>query len=253
MKKLLVFLGFLLAAALPAEAQFSGDKYTHPGGFKSSFINTAQDTDIDTAFEVIVDASFAQISAADQIEILSAQAADTGQQVTIVGMGPDSARVSQTLDLNGTSVVTSTVVFEFVEYAYINTGGEATGAITLRKEGVVASVAIIAAGELSTGGAHYFAGRTNRSFITGFRVMSIDGAGVVNVELRIYPDHQDAVDLGDGYFIVAEGYIAATAGAEFDFIFPIPYALPRYAYATVQATSAVANTDLRGTLYGYAD
>lgn len=95
---------------------------------------------IDTATKII----FTDISATDEVEILSDDASDTSQTVTIYGRDSGGNIVSEAETLNGTTAVTTTQTFERILKITLNSA--ASGTVTIRKESDNAEIATMAAG-----------------------------------------------------------------------------------------------------------
>jgi hypothetical protein len=85
-----------------------------------------------------------QLASDSAIEIASSDAGDTTQQVVIYGLDGSSAAVSETLNLNGTTVVVGTQVFDKVLGARVI--GTTVGTITIDPSGGGADVLTIAPG-----------------------------------------------------------------------------------------------------------
>lgn len=97
---------------------------------------------IDTAGSPV----FTDLAANDTLEALSSNAADT-MNLTIVGRDAGKALASQTLALNGTTVVSFTTTLERFMKAVL--ASAAAGTITIRRAGGGATVATIAPGQTS--------------------------------------------------------------------------------------------------------
>lgn len=88
---------------------------------------------------------FTDISAADTVEVVSANAGDTTQTVTITGRRADGVIVSDALSLNGTTVVTSTETFERILKVVMDS--DAAGIVTVRKQSDNVTIGNIPIGE----------------------------------------------------------------------------------------------------------
>ena len=95
---------------------------------------------IDTATKII----FTDISATDEVEIVSDSGSDTSQTVTIYGRDSGGNIVSEAETLNGTTVVTTAQTFERILKITLNTA--AAGTVTVRKESDNVTIATMAAG-----------------------------------------------------------------------------------------------------------
>ena len=89
---------------------------------------------------------FTQMAASDTLEALSDNAADT-MNLTITGRNTGGAIDSQTLAMNGTTVVSFTTTLERLLKAVLATGP--VGNVTIRRSGAGATVATIPAGKTS--------------------------------------------------------------------------------------------------------
>lgn len=89
--------------------------------------------------------TFAQIAATDNVEILSSNAGDTTQVLTLTGRNAAGLYISENLNLNGVSVVTSAAAFERVLSATLD--GDAAGNVTVRRATGDTLIGTIPAGE----------------------------------------------------------------------------------------------------------
>ena len=100
---------------------------------------------IDTTCKVV----FTDISAVDDVEVLSSAAGDNTQTVTITGRSAAGALVSDTYTLNGTTPVVGANTREFERIMKIVISGSHTGTITVRKESDNVTIATLEPGILS--------------------------------------------------------------------------------------------------------
>lgn len=98
---------------------------------------------IDTSVRLV----FSDIVATDTVEILSDNAGDTTQTVTIYGRDSGGTLVSDALSLNGTTVVTSTQSFERITKVTVSAAH--TGTITVRDTATDTTIAAIESGVLT--------------------------------------------------------------------------------------------------------
>jgi len=88
---------------------------------------------------------FTDISAADTVEIVSDNAGDITQTVTVTGRRADGVIVSDALALNGVTVVTSTETFERILKVVMS--ADAAGIVTMRKQSDNVTIGDIPVGE----------------------------------------------------------------------------------------------------------
>ncbi|HSR50923.1 MAG TPA: hypothetical protein VLV83_08840 [Acidobacteriota bacterium] len=86
-----------------------------------------------------------QLAASDTVEMLSDNAGDTTQNVTVTGRDAAGAVVSEQQTLNGTTVVSFTPTFERILKIVMD--ADATGTITVRRSSAGPTVATIPPGE----------------------------------------------------------------------------------------------------------
>lgn len=95
---------------------------------------------IDTTTKVV----FTDISAADEVEILSSSGSDTSQTVTVTGRNAAGEIVSEVESLDGTNVQTTTTQFERI--LKIEMSDVAVGTVTIRKEADDVTIATLEPG-----------------------------------------------------------------------------------------------------------
>ena len=220
---------------------------------RDSFSIFVEDEDIDASAQTISSATdLVQMDGNDFIEIVSAEAADTGQRLRIYGVGVDSTRTMTIMRLNGTTVVAGTDSFFAFTHAEIDSGGEATGIITIRNAGDDAAIVTIPIGELTAGGAHVFSCKRETTYITQIKAQVTTGTGTILGRLRIYKDFTDATrDPTDGFDVEDAFFLAAGAGLPYVYTPVQPILVPRYGAAVLYATGGAANSDLAVTIQGY--
>jgi hypothetical protein len=229
MKRYLLALAFVVLAATAYATIFE----VGSGGY---YVYSPSSALSDSAAEIIAEhASFAQLTADDTIELVSAQAADR-QRVRVIGISIDSTKLENVVRLNGTAVVATDSTYYAFEYAYIDSGGDLAGAVTLRDASGDVLITTILATDLSTKVAHkFFPRETGTQYLERWGGGLQDSLGAVRVELRMYDDPLDARDLTDGFFQIDEVTLENT-------IRPFDRNLggiriPRNAYLAVFATS----------------
>ena len=251
MKKLLIGLCILLLA-LPAFAKtvsFSDKELARRG-----WSIHVMDDDIDTTAELIteLDTTYAQMSPADQIEVLSSyDSTDEDVTVTIVGIDNSGNRISEDLDISGSTAVLSTATFRFVEQAYADS--EPIGVITVQDEDDT-FITSIPAGALESSVLQRFTGEKN-TYITGWWASALTSTGTVRLELRWYPDDDDCLspDVA-GYKVLDEIYIDSAVTSPYSpapHVFAQPIELPSGGWMAVYGTGGAVNADAAVTVQGF--
>ena len=164
----------------------------------------AADDDMDTAGGLLteLDTTYAQLSAEEAVEVLSAQAGDITQTVTIVGIDNSGNKATESIALNttnGTTAVTTTTVWRYIDQVSVD--AECAGAITVRKATGDTLVISIPVGALEGMVSQHFNGEKT-SYITNWRASMTSTTGTCLYELRFYPDDADCLDSGDGYKVL---------------------------------------------------
>lgn len=219
----------------------------------------ADNTDIDAALEIMafIQASpYAQIASAEEIEVVSANGADTTQYITIFGI--DNADGNQTSErigpLTGATAVTTTTVFRYYEGALLDK--ECAGAVTIRKKTGDTFISGIAIGSLTDYVCQHFNGEKT-TYITYFDAGLDDNAtDTVTFDLRWYPDDADCLDAGDGFIIldriVAHGVaIATSAPGGLGKAYAQPIRCPAGGWIAVYALAGQDNCEGFVTLQGF--
>jgi|GEM_PF-1926281 len=103
-------------------------------------------TNIGGAIDTTVRVVFTDIVATDQVEVLSDNAGDTTQTVTLYGRNAAGELVSEGLSLSGATVITSTIVFERILKIVVD--GAHAGTITVRDQDTDTVIAAIESGVL---------------------------------------------------------------------------------------------------------
>jgi len=102
---------------------------------------------IDTTAIVVFDSSTLANTLEDTVEILSSNAGDTTQTVTIYGRAASGSLVSEPLSLNGVTVVNGATTFERIMKIVVSASH--AGTITIRKASDNTTIATLATGILS--------------------------------------------------------------------------------------------------------
>lgn len=119
----------------------------------------------------------------DTIEVVSADAGDTTQTITHVGIDALGNRIEETVSLNGATAVATTQNFTYWEYSVLS--AVTAGNVTIREGSANQTITTIVAGVLHTEVAHIFSGE-NQLFITGFSADIDSIAGNVTFTLLQY-------------------------------------------------------------------
>ena len=120
----------------------------------------------------------------DKIEAVSSDAGDTTQTITHVGIDSDGNRVEETVNLNGTTVVSTSDLFTYWEFSVLD--AVCAGAVTVREASGDATITTITAGDLVSQVAHIFSGE-HTLLITSFGANITSIAGNVVATLYRYP------------------------------------------------------------------
>lgn len=97
--------------------------------------------------------SFVDIAATDQVEIVSDNAGDTTQTVTLDGRNAAGEKISDPVTLNGTTVAVSALTFERIEEILVSAAH--AGNITIRDQDSDTEIAVIESGVLRIRRAFY--------------------------------------------------------------------------------------------------
>ncbi len=135
------------------------------------------------------------ITVADQLEILSADTDDTAggtgaRTVELFGLDADYVFIGETVSMNGTSVVTSTLTYFRIYRAIVRTAGSSgwnEGIITIRDQDTDTARALIAAQKNQTLMAIFTVPAGNTGFITSWYVGAIANKDT-EFELYIRPE-----------------------------------------------------------------
>lgn len=250
MKKLSVFLVFLLAFAFQAYATDAYVERIRQNEVKGWTIFGADD-DIDTSAELIteLDTTYAQLSAEDSLEVLSSDAADTSQTVTISGINDSGEYVTVTRALdttNGTTVVTVSGTFRYVDQVSVDK--ECAGTITIRKASGDTFITSIPIGQLQATMAQHFNG-TENTYLTAWRASVTTTTGTLLFQLRWYPDDADCLDAGDGFQILDEIQFTNVHGTQQHSLHRTK--LPAGGWLAVYAIGGSNNADGSVTVWGF--
>jgi len=211
----------------------------------------AADDDLSTSATLLTDedTSFAQLSAADELEILSSSVADTTQTVTVYGINSDGKKCSESFAVTGTTVALGTTVFSYIDYVEIDI--ECAGTITVQKEDDT-DITVIPIGSLSSQVSQHFNGE-KRSFITYWTCGVNTTTANVTFTLRWYPDDADSLDSTDGFRILDSIFIdgAVTSPYNVTHNYEQPIICPKGGWIAVFAIGSADNGDGYTLLQGY--
>lgn len=246
---LLVLITLFTGRALATDAVYNRNRVLDVVGWHVCVV----DDDIDTTAELVteLDTTYLQITTSyDTLEVLSSDANDTTQSVTVYGIDNNNNKTSETFNLNGDIAVGGSDYFQFVDYAEVSS--ECKGTITIRRATGDTFIVSIPAGQLNSQVAQHFNGEEN-SYITSWSagVTSTDGA--ITYELRWYPDDSDSRCFLNGYTILDYIYVDATAASPYNIVrsFTQPIKCPPGGWIAVFATGAGDNCDGVVTIQGY--
>jgi hypothetical protein len=199
------FLLVLMLLAIPlqvfaVDAMFTRDKPYEVKGF-SIF---GSDDDIDTAAQLIteLDTTYAQLAAEDNIEVLSASAADITQTVTVEGIDSYGNRIKEDIALDtvdGTTVMTSTNTFRYIDQVSLDL--VCAGAVTIRRKTGDTFIISVPIGALEATVIQHFNGEKD-TYLTGWYASVTSTTGTVSYELRYYADDANCLVVTSGYKVL---------------------------------------------------
>ena len=258
MRKLLtVLISFCLVGSVFArDAVYNRDKTKDAMGWHIYI----EDDDVDATAELIteLDTTYAQLSAEDQVEFVSSDAADITQTVTITGIDDNGDKVTEEVSLhatNSTLATTTDATFRYIDQVSLD--AECAGTITVRKQDDWVFITSIPIGQLKGGATQHFNGEEN-SHLTYFAAEYITQAedawqepvGQIVYEIRWYPDDADCLDTGDGYEIIDKKSVTATEPS-LQVVYPQPITLEAGGWLAVYGTGDAANRAGRVVIQGY--
>ena len=181
--------------------------YRSTSGSRRRTIVTA---DLDDTAKLVSKNTFAQIAAADQWTVVSADAADTTQTVSVWYGDASDNLFKENLSLNGTTRVESTATAKYIVAAYLD--AEAAGAVTIERSNTptFTDIGSISIGDLDLQVGQWFTG-SNPWGLVQVRAQIETTAREVNFEVRWYPDDADCLDSADGFRTLGELMCAFTA------------------------------------------
>ena len=252
MRKILILLVlsfFICSYAYAIDAMYERNRPYEVKGWHVCVV----DDDIDATAELVteLDTTYLQMTSTyDTLEVVSSDAADTTQSITVHGVY-DGEKTSATFALNGTDAVCGATYFHYIDYAEVD--AECAGIITIRRATADVFITSIPAGILNTAIAQHFNGQYN-SFITGWSCGVLTTTGNVTFELRWYPDDNDSRCFLTGYIVLDTIYIDGSVTSPYNappVVFPQPIKLPAGSWLAVFATGSTTDCDGKVTVQGY--
>ena len=206
MRKLMLVLLLIMfsSSAFAVDSVYNRSRSLDADGW--TVIAWDEDIDSDETPEMIQDpASFAQLAAEDEVEIISTYG-NTTQTVTIYGVNNRGKLFEEEIELNGNLAATSVTTARYITKAIMDS--EATDTVVIRRESGDTFIMSIPPSRLETPIGQYFNG-TKTAFVTGWGVQAgtatdstKSATATVLAALRWYPDDADCLDSGDGYQVV---------------------------------------------------
>lgn len=211
MQKLMRGSTVLLLIALTVAATYPiGTKLGGRLGY--GFVIECYDANIDGSAELLSEntgMSYAQISAAEAVEIYSSSSADITQVVTVGGIDNTSgAYVIESETLTGVTPVATTTVFRYVDQMWSD--AECAGTVWARKATGDVAIIEMTIGSVKANVAQHFSG-TKVSYVQKWWATNVLGTDEVLLELRWYPDDADSLDAGDGFMVLDRIHLIAGA------------------------------------------
>jgi hypothetical protein len=252
-RKIVVAVFFVLLMAGIAFAGTSDSIYERwkPGEVKGWTVY-ANDDDVDeSAYEMIteLDTTYAQLAAADTIEIVSSDASDITQTVTVYGINSAGKKASESIALDttaGTTAVESDTTFTYIDQVEVD--AECAGVITVRRATGDTFITSIPIGQLDAQMAQHFNGEY-KTYITGWSARCTSTTGSIILQLRWYPDDADCLDAGDGYKVLDEIIFTNELGSDSG-IMGNPILVPAGGWIAVYGIGGAANSDCSVTIQG---
>lgn len=252
-----VFLLALNSPAMAIEAEFEANKNYRIYEVEGWHV-VAADDDLSTSATLLteMDTAYAQLSAEDEVEILSSDALDITQTVTIVGINNSGNKATEDIVLNtadGTTVVAGTTVWRYIETATVDK--ECVGAITIQKQGDPnkdVDIIIIPIGQLNGQVSQHFNGE-DVTYVTYWACGVNTTTGNVTFTLRWYPDDADCLDADEGFITLDTIYIDAAVTSPYNVVhnYSLPIKLPAGGWLSVWAVGSADNADGYTILQGY--
>ena len=207
---------------------------------------------------LLVNQTFTQLAAEDTITVVSSDANDTTQICRVYGIDNQGNRRWENISLNGTTRVSSTVTWRYIENYFLS--AECAGTVTIERDNTptFTDIGTIVIGQLQAYTAQHFSGECD-SYITYWSCGLADNAtDSVTFELRWYPDDADCLDPTDGYLVLdTQVALAMTVNSNQAVSQPVPlhYAqaikCPAGGWIAVYALGGAASCEGYTTLQGF--
>ena len=247
------FWGFLGVCGVAFAGVSSAPEYDREYEISGWHVYVA-DSDIDTTAELLTGlaTTYAQLAAEDEVEVVSANASDITQSVTVSGIDNNGNRVSETVALDttaGTTATTSDTTFRYIDQVEVDK--ECAGVVTVRRETGDTFITSVPVGQLDAQMAQHFNGE-KLSYITGWKgtLKNETLANTIEYELRWYPDDADCLDAGDGYRVLDSGSVSASGDTVFGGL-DSPIKVPKGGWLAVYGTGGSANASGTATIDGF--
>lgn len=250
--RIFLALALLLCAtnAFATDANISWDKQRDIVGWH---LHVVDDDIDDTPFGELMtyeDTAFAQLTAADTLEMVSTSATDTTQTATITGIRNGEV-VSTTMEVNGTNWVCNGQTFDYIDSVELD--AHCAGTLTFRDASGDVTVTQLNAGRVREGQAQHFNGELH-SYITSWDCGVITGDGDIKFELRYYPDDASCLIAGcGGYKVLDTIYIESAATSPYNVTRNYSQAIrcPAGGWIAVYADGSTTNCDGYTTVQGF--
>lgn len=248
LKKILVSAVLVLLLCVPAyavDAVYNRDRPSEVVGWTLF----GADDDIDTTAELIteLDTTYAQLAAEDNIEIVSASDDDVTQSITVTGIDEYGKKISETLEVSGTSAITSSATFRYVDQVY--TDAPMLYTLTVRRATGNTFITSIPAGAMQAGMAQHFNGEKD-TYLTYWKASVTSTTGSVIFDLRWYPDDSYCLAPTTGYYLIDQIVLTNELSSDNNW-FAQPVKLPYGGYLAIYGTGGQNNSDGSVTLQGY--
>ena len=211
----------------------------------------AVDNDLSNAATLVTDedTAYAQNATAQTMEIVSSEAGDTTQVVTIYGINASGKQIKESLVATGTTVAVTTQTFTYFDHAEID--AECAGTMTIQTVDNT-DVTVIPIGSLASQVSQHFCGE-KVSYISGWNATVNSTAACVNFTLRYYPDDADCLDPTDGFIVLDQIYIddAATSPYSVQKTFAQPIRVAAGGYIAIYAIGDADNGSAIVTMQGF--
>jgi hypothetical protein len=233
--------------AFAADAMFTRDKAYEVKGW-SIF---GSDDDIDGTAQLIteLDTTYAQLAAEDNIEVLSASAADITQTVTVEGIDEYGDRVKEEIALDttdGTTAVASTNTFRYIDQVSVD--AVCAGAVTVRRATGDTFIISVPVGALEATVVQHFNGGKD-SYLTGWYAAVTSTTGTVSYELRYYADDASCLSATSGYKVLDTIILSNALSDSYHSLPTIK--CPKGGWIAVFATGGSSNADGSVRIEGY--